>query len=116
MLDVLAAGPAPQHRRRNRIDEPIKRRERIGNEQNGDGEDNQAPDKPSHQKASLRCDRRCKRPGLSRILKHDPEKWYPVSRLREARFGGRRKVGKDHAQTNKKLERDYDLTNAQSRA
>jgi hypothetical protein len=30
--------------------------------------------------------------------KHDPEKWAPVSRLREARFGGRRKVGKDHAQ------------------
>ena len=30
---------------------------------------------------------------------HDPEKWEPVSRLREARFGGRRKVGKDHAQT-----------------
>jgi hypothetical protein len=28
---------------------------------------------------------------------HDPEKWEPVSRLREARFGGRRKVGKDHA-------------------
>ena len=24
--------------------------------------------------------------------------WEPVSRLREARFGGRRKVGKDHAQ------------------
>src|SRR5579864_6953062 len=24
---------------------------------------------------------------------HDPEKWAPVSRLREARFGGRRKVG-----------------------
>jgi hypothetical protein len=32
-------------------------------------------------------------------LEHDPEKWEPVSRLREARFGGRRKVGKDHAQT-----------------
>src|ERR1035441_10338165 len=32
---------------------------------------------------------------------HDPEKWEPVSRLREARFGGRRKVGKDHAQANK---------------
>jgi hypothetical protein len=39
-------------------------------------------------------------------LVHDPEKhvldpdrgWGPVSRLREARFGGRRKVGKDHAQ------------------
>ena len=38
-------------------------------------------------------------------LAHDPEKpvldpdrgWEPVSRLREARFGGRRKVGKDHA-------------------
>ena len=29
---------------------------------------------------------------------HDPEKWEPVSRLREARFSGRRKVGKDHAQ------------------
>jgi hypothetical protein len=27
-------------------------------------------------------------------LEHDPEKWKPVSRLREARFGGRRKVGK----------------------
>jgi hypothetical protein len=24
--------------------------------------------------------------------------WVPVSRLREARFGGRSKVGKDHAQ------------------
>jgi hypothetical protein len=42
------------------------------------------------------------------ILEHDPEKWIPVSRLREAmlaasifvsRFGGRRQVGKDHAQT-----------------
>jgi NADPH2:quinone reductase len=30
--------------------------------------------------------------------KHDPEKWVPVSRFREARFGGRRKVGEDHAQ------------------
>jgi len=27
------------------------------------------------------------------------EKWQPVSRLREARFGGRRKVGRDHART-----------------
>jgi hypothetical protein len=35
----------------------------------------------------------------SKSLEHDPEKWKPVSRLREARFGGRRKVGKDHAQT-----------------
>jgi hypothetical protein len=26
-------------------------------------------------------------------LEHDPEKWAPVSRLREARFGGRSKVG-----------------------
>jgi hypothetical protein len=41
-------------------------------------------------------------------LEHDPEKWIPVSRLREAlqaacilvfRFGGRSQVGKDHAQT-----------------
>jgi hypothetical protein len=40
------------------------------------------------------------------MLEHDPEKacpgldpgWEPVSRLREAGFGGRRKVGKDHAQ------------------
>jgi hypothetical protein len=40
------------------------------------------------------------------LLEHDPEKWIPVSRLREAlaqfiilgsRFGGRSKVGKDHA-------------------
>jgi hypothetical protein len=31
-------------------------------------------------------------------LEQDPEKWEPVSRLREARFGGRRKVGKDYAQ------------------
>src|SRR5262245_15841520 len=40
---------------------------------------------------------------------HDPEKWKPVSRLREAQgwsapvhecFGGRRQVGKDHAQDN----------------
>jgi hypothetical protein len=30
-------------------------------------------------------------------LEHDPEKWMPVSRLREARFGGRKQVGKDHA-------------------
>ncbi|MBO0717155.1 MAG: hypothetical protein J2P55_07470 [Rhizobiales bacterium] len=39
---------------------------------------------------------------------HDPEKWEPVSRLREAGpaasqfvrcFGGRRQVGQDHAQT-----------------
>src|SRR6266436_193233 len=29
---------------------------------------------------------------------HDPEKWKPVSRLREACFGGRMKVGQDHAQ------------------
>jgi hypothetical protein len=43
-----------------------------------------------------------------RALKHDPEKWIPVSRLREAvpaacilvrRFGGRRQVEKDHAKT-----------------
>ncbi len=26
-------------------------------------------------------------------LEHDPKKWQPVSRLREARFGGRRQVG-----------------------
>jgi hypothetical protein len=41
-------------------------------------------------------------------LKHDPEKWIPVSRLREAvaiaypfagRYGGRSQVVKDHAQT-----------------
>jgi hypothetical protein len=31
-------------------------------------------------------------------LQHDPEKWLPVFRLREARFGGRRNVGPDHAQ------------------
>src|ERR1051325_7410956 len=40
------------------------------------------------------------------INKHDPEKWLPASRLREASpfitpfirsFGGRRQVGKDHA-------------------
>src|SRR6266852_7033407 len=43
------------------------------------------------------------------ILKHDPEKWLPVSRLREARFGGRRKVGKRSC-SNKKLERDDDST------
>jgi hypothetical protein len=30
---------------------------------------------------------------IARALAHDPEKWEPVSRLREARFGGRRKVG-----------------------
>jgi hypothetical protein len=44
----------------------------------------------------------------ARILEHDPEKWTPVSRLREALspvcrsgwcFGGQRQVGKDHAQT-----------------
>jgi hypothetical protein len=29
-------------------------------------------------------------------LEHDPEKCLPLFRLREARFGGRRKVGKDH--------------------
>ena len=39
------------------------------------------------------------RSARDRWLEHDPEKWEPVSRLREARFGGRRKVGKDHAQT-----------------
>ena len=33
-------------------------------------------------------------------MTHDREKWEPVSRLREARFGGRSKVGKDHAQGN----------------
>ena len=31
------------------------------------------------------------------VLEHDPEKWETVSRFREARFGGRSKVGKDHA-------------------
>src|SRR4026209_68473 len=31
--------------------------------------------------------------------RHDPEKWEPVSRLREARFGGRRKGGEEHART-----------------
>src|SRR5690348_18103422 len=36
---------------------------------------------------------------------HDPEKWEPVSRLREARSGGRSKVGKDHAQTEQTLMR-----------
>jgi hypothetical protein len=36
---------------------------------------------------------------IAKDLEHDPEKWKPVSRLREARFGGRRKVGEDHAQT-----------------
>ena len=36
---------------------------------------------------------------LGRIDQYDPEKWKPVSRLREARFGGRSKVGQDHAQT-----------------
>jgi hypothetical protein len=48
--------------------------------------------------------------GRYRSLEHDPEKWIPVSRLREAQapacrfvrcFGGRRQVGKDHAQTMK---------------
>jgi hypothetical protein len=45
-------------------------------------------------------------PGDCCPLEHDPEKWKPVSRLREAmlperenRFGGRSKVGSDHAQT-----------------
>jgi len=50
---------------------------------------------------------------MAQLLKHDPEKacpghdlgWNPVSRLREARFGGRRKVGTDHAQT-KNLDHD----------
>jgi hypothetical protein len=44
---------------------------------------------------------------MSRRPARDPEKhvldpdrgWEPVSRLHEARFGGQRKVGKDHAQT-----------------
>src|SRR5476651_2734466 len=39
--------------------------------------------------AALRFD-----PVLAGLLEHDPEKWEPVSRLREARFSGRRKVGK----------------------
>src|SRR5664279_4618610 len=39
---------------------------------------------------------------VGETLEHDPEKQAPVSRLREARFGERRKVGKDHAQTNVK--------------
>jgi dihydroorotase len=34
---------------------------------------------------------------VHRGTKHDPETSTPASRLREARFGGRRKVGKDHA-------------------
>jgi dihydroorotase len=34
---------------------------------------------------------------VHRGTKHDSETSTPVSRLREARFGGRRKVGKDHA-------------------
>src|SRR5947207_1628658 len=37
----------------------------------------------------------------SKASEHDPEKRQPVSRLREARFGGRRKVGSDHALTKK---------------
>jgi hypothetical protein len=46
-------------------------------------------------------------------LEHDPEKWIPVSALREAlptacpigqRFGRRRQVGKDHAQTTSQSE------------
>jgi len=37
--------------------------------------------------------------GADEPVEHDPEKWNPVSRLREARFDGRRKVGNDHAQT-----------------
>src|ERR1022692_2537324 len=39
---------------------------------------------------------------VGETLEHDPEKQAPVSRLREARFGGRRKVGKNQAQTNVK--------------
>jgi hypothetical protein len=44
---------------------------------------------------------------------HDPEKWAPVSRLREVLvqshdvdrcFGGRRQVGKDHARENKTMQ------------
>jgi hypothetical protein len=29
----------------------------------------------------------------NRVSEHDPEKWKPVSRLREARFGGQSEVG-----------------------
>jgi hypothetical protein len=36
--------------------------------------------------------------GIASGLKHDPEKWTPVSHLHEACFGGRRKVGQDHVQ------------------
>ncbi len=35
-------------------------------------------------------------PGVAR-LDHDPKKWPPAYRLREARFGRRREVRKDHA-------------------
>ena len=54
---------------------------------------------------------------LQRAMEHDPEKWKPVSRLREARFCGRSKVGKacprarpEGSRSNKKLERDCDST------
>src|SRR5205814_10591182 len=40
--------------------------------------------------------------GTALFLEHDPEKWNPVSHLREARFGGRRKVGQDHAPTRRR--------------
>jgi predicted transglutaminase-like cysteine proteinase len=52
------------------------------------------------------------------VLKHDPEKWTPVSRLREAtlatgahvlRFGGRSQVGKHHAQTQTKAKYQINL-------
>ncbi len=49
---------------------------------------------PDHREAAQRV---LEAPAGRIALGHDPEKWIPVSRLREARFGGRRKVGKDHA-------------------
>jgi len=49
-------------------------------------------------RAQLRNGTKKPRRNCGANLAHDPEKWEPVSRLREARFGGRRKVGKDHAQ------------------
>ena len=57
-------------------------------------------------RAAIRL-RRFERGAGRTVLEHDPENacpgldpgWPPVSRLREARCGGRRKVGKDHAQS-----------------
>jgi argininosuccinate synthase len=47
--------------------------------------------------------------GGRRPLAHDPEGWEPVSRLRQARFGGRSKLGKNHAHAKERAMKKGDV-------